>query len=399
MTLRVAVVHSFYSSLQPSGENTQVETEVDALTRAGADVALFAAKTDDLEKRALYRARCAVRVASGRGASPFDDIEAWGPDVVHVHNLFPNFGRTWVAALSAPVVTTLHNFRFTCANGALVRDGRQCTDCPDGDRLSAVRHRCYRGSLSATIPVAISQMRGPARDPLLARADRILCLSGRQRRLLVEGGVPDGRLVDWSNFLPDRLDPERSRGRVRVADRRGGLYVGRLSEEKGVLEMIEAWRGPDTLRVVGDGPLMDQVRRAAVGRPVEILGRRGRAEVIDLMACSTAMVMPGAFPELAPLTFMEALASWLPVVVRTTSDLSPRVRADGLGAVVDSYDEVPDAAAALAGRPELGGRCRSVFEADFTEHAWSRRITDLYAGLRTSRPRGEPHPDERTFRA
>ena len=344
------------------------------------DVRLFALRTDDLAQLPLHRVRSAAVVASGRGRSPATDIASWGADVIHVHNLFPNFGRRWVESVQAPVVATLHNFRFVCANGVLVRDGRQCTDCPDGDRLSGLRHRCYRGSWAATVPVVVSQLGGPARDPVLARADRLLCLSDRQRGMLSKRGIPDERLVDWTNFLPDHLDPERMPGPAALT-REGCLYVGRVSSEKGVLELVESWNGPGLLRVVGDGPELDAVRAAAAGRSVEVLGRQSRAAVVQLMRRSHALVMPGPFPELAPLAFVEALASRLPVVVRPTSDLAPVVQAEGLGHVVDSYGEVAAAVDDLAGRPRVGDRCREVFTASFTEQAWLQRLADVYRAV------------------
>src|SRR5262249_45510078 len=138
--IRIAIVHSFYSSRQPSGENGVVESEVAALRAAGHDVRLFAARTDDLERDRLYPGKAAARGASGRGASPLTAVERFGPDVVHVHNLFPNIARRWVAGLRRPLVTTLHNFRPLCVNGLLYRDGHVCTLCPDGQRWSGLRY-------------------------------------------------------------------------------------------------------------------------------------------------------------------------------------------------------------------------------------------------------------------
>ena len=87
-TIRIAMVHSFYSSAQPSGENTVVLNEVDALRRAGHEVALFAAHTDELEGEVFYKLRAGLRVATGYGRNPLKAIRDFSPDVVHVHNLF-----------------------------------------------------------------------------------------------------------------------------------------------------------------------------------------------------------------------------------------------------------------------------------------------------------------------
>ena len=129
--MRIAVVHSFYSSRQPSGENIVVDLQVDALRRAGHDVRLVSRSTDELEQSVTYPVRAGLRAATGRGDSPLDELHEFAPDIVHVHNLFPNLGRRWVERLDLPLVTTLHNYRPICPEATLFRDGHSCTLCPD----------------------------------------------------------------------------------------------------------------------------------------------------------------------------------------------------------------------------------------------------------------------------
>ncbi len=378
MTPRVAIVHSFYSSAQPSGENAVVEAELELLLEAGVQARLFAARTDDHEHDRLYRLRSAVRVATGHGRSPVAAISEFEPDVVHVHNLFPNFGRAWTRTIAAPLVVTLHNFRFVCAAANLFRDGGLCTDCPDGRPWSGVRHRCYRSSVAATLPLAIAQRGGPATDPVLARAARILCLSARQCRLLESASIPHDRLVEWVNFLPERLDPQRTGRRPYTGPREGCLCVSRLMPDKGVLELVAAWTGDTVLTVAGDGPLLADIRQAAVGRNVQIRGPVPRGEALELMTRSSALVIPGAWPEVAPLTYVEALASGLPVIARRRTDLAERIVQHGTGAVIDEVDDVAAAAGRLQGDACLSSRCRDVFESLYTADVYKRRLVELY---------------------
>src|SRR6266702_8426604 len=93
-------------------------------------------------------------VATGFGADPTEDLRRFAPDVVHVHNLLPNFGTRWLDRWPGPVVATLHNFRSMCPAGTLYRSGHVCTACPDGNPGAALRHACYRGSTLATLPLA-----------------------------------------------------------------------------------------------------------------------------------------------------------------------------------------------------------------------------------------------------
>ena len=142
---------------------------------AGHEVLVVARQTDDEMKTQGYELKSAVRVATGRGPDPTPELKAFGPDVTHVHNLFPNFGERWLGTWAGPLVATLHNFRSLCANGLLFRDGATCTKCIKGNPLPALRYACYRGSHAATLPLALHNAGGLRRSRLVSRAAQTCC--------------------------------------------------------------------------------------------------------------------------------------------------------------------------------------------------------------------------------
>jgi glycosyltransferase involved in cell wall biosynthesis len=376
--IRIAVVHSFYGSGQPSGENRAVESEVRALRRAGHEVALVAARTDDLERAPLYPVASAARVASGRGRSPMRAIEAFGPEVVQVHNLFPNFGTRWVDDVRVPLVATLHNFRPVCANGLLFRDGRTCTLCPDGDPWAGLRFACYRGSRAATLPLTLANRAGPARNPLLRRADRVVVLSNLAREIYTRAGLPASKLVVRANFLEDDLDPGPGEG----AGEGGWLYVGRLSSEKGGLPLVEAWPPGHALTIVGDGPDRAAMADLARGKRVELLGNRPREEVIERMRAAVGLVFPSQCFESFPLVYAESMACGLPVLAWAPNIVAGLVREDATGRATDwAEDLAATLGAAEETFPALRRHCREVFEAQLSERSFVAGAEDLYGSL------------------
>ena len=91
--MKVAIVHSFYSTRAAGGgENNAVVDEVEALRRRGHRVLLIDQSTDVRERARLYPFEAAITVATGVGRSPLKALKHFEPDVVHVHNLFPNYG-------------------------------------------------------------------------------------------------------------------------------------------------------------------------------------------------------------------------------------------------------------------------------------------------------------------
>src|SRR5690606_21612300 len=151
--VKVAIVHSFYRSGQPSGENLAVTAQIEALSQAEVEVALVGRWSDREVRHPWDPVRVAMITATGRGGDPTAELRRLRPDLVHVHNLFPSMGTRWLGQWQGPIVATVHNYRPLCANGLLLRDGHFCTDCVSHGTLNAVRHGCYRDSRMATIPL------------------------------------------------------------------------------------------------------------------------------------------------------------------------------------------------------------------------------------------------------
>lgn len=252
-------------------------------------------------------------------------IRDFGPDVVQVHNTFPQLSPSIYEACAAEgvrVFQTLHNYRFVCPAATLFRDGRPCEDCVGrAFPWPGVMHACYQGSRARSAVVA--SMLGLARARgALDHVSAFIALNEFGRRMFVRGGLPDGRVVVKPNFVDDiAATPTTARS--------GFLFVGRLAPEKGVGTMLRAWRSlPDTigLRIIGDGPLRGAVQReASTSRNILYDGPRDHDDVLGAMASARALVFPSEWYEGCPMTIIESFASRLPVVASRLGSLEEMV--------------------------------------------------------------------------
>lgn len=371
--MRIAIVHSFYSSRQPSGENSVVRAEVDALRRAGHEVQLFAARTDEAERAVSYRLRTAFRVASGRGHSPYRSLSAFNPDLVYVHNLFPNFSTQWLRNVECPLLVSAHNYRSMCANGLLFRDGHICTDCPDGARWAGLRHGCYRNSRVASLPIAVANRRGCAADPLLSRATLIRVQSERQAEVFRSAGIPAEDMVIVPGFIPDDLDPGVPSGQARS----GWLFAGRLTPEKGVLELAERWPAGLRLTIAGDGPLKESLKDRARSE-FTLLGNTTRDRVVQLMRSSNALVFPSQWYETFGTVYAEALACGLPVLALGPNCVAEHIKREGTGWNATFEDDVEELVRRADSEANtLRTSCRQAFEANYSERRWLAQMQEL----------------------
>jgi glycosyltransferase involved in cell wall biosynthesis len=266
----------------------------------------------------------------------------------------------------------LHNYRTICPAATLYRDGRPCSLCPDaGSARSAVRYACYKDSHVQTIPVALGTRFSD--DPLLASAARIVTLNRDMRERFTTYGVEPARLVTVPNFVPGGDVPDDARARDHW------IFVGRLSQEKGILPLVRDWPVGPRLLVVGTGPDEQEIRRVA-GPTVELLGQRENAEVRDLLSRAKGLFFPSIWPEGLPTVYLEALASGTPVVASSHSIVGSLVSEEGTGfRASDSVAE--DVARAEREFPALRAACRSVYEARYTESAWITAIDQMYRSV------------------
>lgn len=201
--------------------------------------------------------------------------------------------------------------------------------------------------------------------------------------------VPERAIVKWPNFLPNAMiPPEPNYSESDGCER--WLYVGRLTVEKGIAKLVERWPAGHLLGVVGDGPMLPELRRLA-GDGVDILGRAPRREVLRLMRSSVGLIFPSLCFENAPQVYPEALAMGLPILAFQGNTVAEAVEEDGTGCVTSwdvDLDEVLKAQAPAFAR--LRGRCRDRFQEWYDEDSYLERATSLYtevlaAGSTTTR--------------
>jgi glycosyltransferase involved in cell wall biosynthesis len=374
--MNILILHNLYQ--QRGGEDAVVEAESSLLREAGHKVHVELVSNNVIAGLPA-KARIFLR-------TPFDPSrEAWfaalaarlRPDVVHVHNFFPLLTpgiHSAAATLGLPMVQTLHNYRLLCANAQFLRDGAVCEKCLQGTRAWALIHRCYRGSLPGSLALVRMQQRAE-RLGTWKRVQRFIALTDFARAKFIEGGLPEESLVVKPNFVPRRPD--------RAWRRQGALFVGRLSPEKGVHHLLEAWqRLPQyPLTIVGDGPERERLHRKA---PANVVFTGGQPpEVVQkYMAKAKVLVIPSIWYEGFPMTAVEAFASGLPILASDIGSLSEIIepRFNGMHfRAGDSDDLARVAGEALAdpeGLAELGRGALMTYEAKYTPE---RNITQLEA--------------------
>ncbi|SCF46846.1 Glycosyltransferase involved in cell wall bisynthesis [Micromonospora mirobrigensis] len=416
------MAHNRYREAQPSGENTIVDAEIAQLTEAGVEVLPFLRSSDEIPS--MSKAAKALLPISPIWAPKAQQdlgrlLDEHRPDVLHLHNPYPLLSP-WVVRTAhrhgVPVVQTVHNYRQVCSSGLYFRDGVICQDCR-GRALGvpAIVHRCYRGSRAQSALMATTLA---VHRPTWRSVDRFIALTSAVADHLRDYGVPDERIVVKPNAVGDPGVP------APLGD--GFLFMARLSPEKGLDLLLEAWRRHPVgalgqLRVAGDGELRPLVEAAAAERAdVTYLGQLDRAGVRAALSASAVVLATSTWHDVLPTVIIEALASGRPVLGTALGGIPYLVGADaprepagtgpafaasavaghvpppagppallaGLVTGEAGWVVPPDAAAlaaalpvARAGAPRLAATARSRYERTFHPDVVIKQHLDIYAAL------------------
>lgn len=390
--MKILAVHSRYQ--RPGGEDVVFDSETALLESRGHEVVRYTTHNRDvtqyspltLAAKTIWNTTTWMRVRAL--------IRDARPDVVHVHNTLALISPSVYAAAQSegvPVVQTLHNFRLVCPGALLLRNGAICEEClGTTTRWPGVLHGCYHDSRPASAVIAAMLTVHSLAGTWTHRIDRYIALSEFARSRFVKGGCPADRLVVKPNFLD--VDPgiEGPRGDY-------ALFAGRLSAEKGVATLLEAFRrasNPPVLKIVGDGPLMS--RQSDSGVKVEWLGHRSRAEVLALMTHAAMLIVPSESYEASPLTIIEAFAAGCPVVTTRLGTMAEMVT-DGVTGLLFEPGDADDLARRVewavrhrADMDAIAARGRAEFERKYTADRNYEQLIAIYGDAMRSRGHRAP---------
>lgn len=375
--MKILIAHNSYQ--HRGGEDVMVDAEMALLQEYGHTLHAYRRHNDEIGTQS--RAGTALQTLwSARTAREIDALcTAFAPDLIHVHNSFPLISPAiyWAAARRRiPVVQTLHNFRLVCPEAMLLRNGKVCEDCVGRTPLPGIVHRCYRGSLAQTAAVAAMTTLHRAVGTWDRKVARYIVLNTFCRERFVRGGLPPERLSIKPNFVRQERTPTWE-------SRRGGLYVGRLSEEKGlaVLTRAAGLGALSPVQVIGDGPMQADVAQAFGPRYLGYLPAR---DVHALLHQALYLVAPSTCYETFGLAALEAFACGTAVIASRHGGLGELVT-DGVtgllftpGDAAELGEKIAWAESHPAEMMRMGQAARREYERNYTPERNYRRLMEIY---------------------
>ena len=391
--MKVLLVHSAYQ--QFGGEDSVVRAETELLKSHGDDVRLYGRHNDEIKQfngvqKALFLPQT---IYSWKTSSELDSVvREYKPDVAFIHNVYPLISPAayhTLHGLGVPTVQVLHNFRPFCPNGFYYTQGQVCEACRDGNYLNAVRKRCYKDSVTFSalygLTLGLNRMAG-----MFDKISGFICLTEFFRIKMREAGVPEKKLFVRPNFVAaPALDGEEK------TENSYALFIGRLSPEKGIWTLIQAFEKlPQVqLKIVGTGPmeqeLRDYIREKGISN-IELLGFKAGEEKWQVLRNSFCLVLPSEWYENFPITALEGFMAAKPVVASRMGGLPYIVEEGKSGLLFEAGKsaELAQRIQHLADHPEEAtqmGRCgRSLVESKYGPEQGYSNLMKIFQQVQTA---------------
>jgi glycosyltransferase involved in cell wall biosynthesis len=312
-------------------------------------------------------------------------VRQFQPEVIHVHNWHYGIGPLVIRMahkLRIPVVCTIHNYRLLCPSATLLnRNAIYLESLHVSFPWKAVRNKLYRNSFLQTFWLAFviwfHKKMGTWR-----MVNCYIVLTEFAKRLFISSsfGVPESLFVVKPNFSKDPGLSLQNREDY-------FLFIGRLSEEKGIDVLLEAFKHKEfDLYIGGEGPLRDKVINAGKGNArVHYLGMLDKETVKEKMNHCSALIFPSIWYEGMPMTLIEAFALGTPVITSNLGAMGSMVR-DGYNGMYFTADDPASLSEKIAewshfersARKQYSANARSVYEEKYTPEHNRKEILSIY---------------------
>ena len=318
-------------------------------------------------------------------------LEDFKPDIVHLNNFQRQLSASIVEAIKEkgiPIVFTAHDIEAICPNKTMLdAENNICEKCLDGKYINCVKKNCIKNSRLKSILGAVETRYYRNKKIYKEKIDYIITPSEFYRRKFIEDGINPQKIQAIHNFIDtENFD-------FITEDEGYALYFGRISIEKGVINLINAFENTKqgNLYIAGEGPekqrLEQLIKEKKLENRVKMLGFLNKEQVLEAIRKCRFTVLPSIWRDNCPYSVLETMAIGKPVIGSNMGGIPELVKHEETGLVFNSsdIDELTDKMEILFNNPELaqkyGNKAKELANKIYTKDYYYGEIIKIYERL------------------
>lgn len=344
-------------------------------------------ENSDMNSKNIFKALDVIYSKKNKKAmeKALDDFK---PDIVHLNNFQRQLSASIIKPIkkrNIPIVFTAHDLQAICPAIVMLDNEKNiCDKCINGKYMNCIKGKCIKNSSLKSLLGAIEGKYYRNKKIYPKQIDKIITPSEFYKEKLEEDGIKSEKIEALHNFID--IDDYN----VKIEDEGYALYYGRIIKEKGVLNLIKAFKNIKNyqLYIAGDGPDIEKVKKYIKDNKLEdkikLLGFLNSDEVKEYVRKARFIVVPSVWYENCPYSVLETLVMGKPIIGSNLGGI-PELVKDNENGLIYKYNDIK----------ELGNKMQELFDnkekamqlgkvakenakKDFSKELYYNKIMDVY---------------------
>lgn len=246
-------------------------------------------------------------------------INEFNPDIALVHNTWFNASLSIFDTLKEKNIKTilkLHNFRYFCTKNFFHRNhvpiNEICSACGQFSSSFRIFNKYFLNSYIKSLMVVFYGKR--YFDLLKSVNFNIIVLTEFHKKFLIQLGISSKRIY----VIPNLFDINKKQSKIKLTDREYIVYGGRISEEKGVEELISTFLSCNFnnlyLKIIGNGPSLSYLEEKYSSDSIQFVREIRNTEMLGIISNAKGVVTATKLYEGQPTLLCEASLHGIPSV-------------------------------------------------------------------------------------
>ena len=272
-------------------------------------------------------------------------LDDFKPDIVHLNNFQRQLSASIIEPCikrNIPIVFTAHDVQAICP-AILMMDSNKniCEDCMHHKYKNCVKKKCIKNSKLKSILGAYENRYYYKKHIYTDKINYIITPSNFYKGKFIEDGIDKNKIDYIHNFI------DMNEYDIETEDNGYALYFGRLSREKGILNLLNAFAKTKkgNLYIAGTGPEEAEIKRIIKENKIEdrvkLLGFLNKDEMRETTRKARFIIIPSIWYENCPYSAIETQALGKPIIGSNIGGI-PELVINNKNGIIYKYDNIDE---------------------------------------------------------
>jgi len=308
-------------------------------------------------------------------------LDKFKPDIVHIHNIYHQLSPAILFEIKKrkiPIVMTVHDFKLISPNHGLFLNGKEYSRCREGKYYRCFFDKAIKNSyVKSFLAMLEAYWHGKILRTFEKNVDLYIAPSRFVKRTLVEDGLPEEKIAVLPHFIKkDEVCDDL------IINESYAFYFGRISQEKGVRDLIEIFNNIEGMRLYLAGEIENNFE-VKENNKVKYLGYLNQNQLTDYIKNSHCVVSGSKLPETFGLTALEAIANGKPFLGYKSGAFPEIIENGSNGFLAENKTKLWEAITKIA-RDEMKFNSKTIKKLahnDFNAKRYSQNVMELFTSI------------------